>query len=97
MLGPIQDSILARVAHVVIYGATIVSAGINRGRSEWAWPRRRVMVLLTKPFLDDILKRAAKDFGDVVYPKLKAGISALAAKALLRTNWKRVTPSGNRS
>ncbi len=53
-----------------------------------------VVVLVGKPFLDDILKRAASDVGKYVYPKLKTAISTLAAKVLCSTAWRRVTASG---
>ena len=57
-----------------------------------------VIVVLTKPFLDAFLKRAADDVADLVYPKLKASVSKLACKVLIATRetWRRHTSSGPR-
>jgi hypothetical protein len=62
---------------------------------DWLLPTA-VIVYLTKPFIDDILRRASKDFGDYVYPKIKNVINTLAAKVLIgtRNRLKLVTPSG---
>lgn len=61
---------------------------------EWLLPTA-IIVFLGKPFIDDILKRAAKDVGDYIYPKLRSTISSLATKALQSSKLKRVTTSGH--
>ena len=62
---------------------------------DWLIPTA-VIVYLAKPFIDDILRRASKDFGDYVYPKINNLISTLATKVLIgtRNRLKLVTPSG---
>ncbi|MFO1043071.1 MAG: hypothetical protein U0941_14870 [Planctomycetaceae bacterium] len=62
---------------------------------EWLLPTT-VIVLLTKPFMDELLQRAARDFGDAVYPPLKSAVSRLAAKIMVGTVgvWQRFTASG---
>lgn len=62
---------------------------------EWVIPTA-VAVYITKPFLDVILKRAADDFGNAVYPRLKSGIAGLAKKLFIweRIPLKRVTRDG---
>lgn len=53
-----------------------------------------VIVFIGKPFIDDILKRAAKDVGDAVYPNVKRAIAGLAKKVFRKTGWRSVTASG---
>lgn len=62
---------------------------------EWILPAT-VIVVLTKPFLDVFLKRAADDVADIVYPKAKTMVKKLATKVLIGTReiWRRVTSSG---
>ncbi|MDQ3565424.1 MAG: hypothetical protein M3436_15285 [Pseudomonadota bacterium] len=50
---------------------------------EWVIPTA-VAVYVAKPFLDAIIKRAADDFGDAVYPRIKAAIINLAKKLYVR-------------
>ena len=42
-----------------------------------------ICIYVAKIFLDDLLKRAAKDTNDVVYPKLKEAIVALAKRVFV--------------
>jgi hypothetical protein len=51
---------------------------------DWLLPTG-VIVFLAKPFVDDLLKRSAKEVGDWAYPKLKSAISSLAKKVLIGT------------
>lgn len=50
---------------------------------EWLVPTA-IAIYIAKPFIDVILKRAAGDFADVVYPRLKSGIASLAKKIFIR-------------
>lgn len=50
---------------------------------EWVIPTA-VAVYIAKPFLDAIIKRAADDFGDSVYPRIKGAIVDLARKLYIR-------------
>ena len=50
---------------------------------EWVLPTA-IAIFIAKPFVDVILKRAADDFADVVYPRLKGGIATLAKKVFIR-------------
>jgi len=50
---------------------------------EWVVPTA-IAIYIAKPFIDVILKRAADDFADVVYPRLKGGIATLAKKVFIR-------------
>jgi hypothetical protein len=61
---------------------------------EWLLPTT-VIVVLTKPFLDAFLKRAADDVADTIYPKITHAISNLAIKVLVSTrgSWRRITKS----
>lgn len=61
---------------------------------EWMLPTA-IIVFLGKPFIDDLLKRAAKDVGDYIYPKLKSTISALATKVVQNSKLQRVTTNGH--
>jgi hypothetical protein len=49
---------------------------------EWLVPTA-VAIYIAKPFFDVVIKRAADDFGDVVYPRLKSGIARLVNSTLL--------------
>ncbi len=61
---------------------------------EWLLPTT-VIVFLATPFLDALLKRAADDVADVVYPKIKNAIAKLGIKVLVSTRgpWNRPTTS----
>ncbi len=50
---------------------------------EWVIPTM-VAVYIAKAFLDAIIKRAADDFGDAAYPRIKGAIAALARKLYVR-------------
>ena len=62
---------------------------------EWVVPTA-VAIFFAKPFIDVLLKRAADDFADAVYPRFKSGIASLAKKLFVRERvpLKRVTRAG---
>jgi hypothetical protein len=62
---------------------------------EWVVPTA-VAIYIAKPFIDVVLKRAADDFADAVYPRFKNGIATLAKKLFLRERVQltRVTSQG---
>lgn len=49
---------------------------------EWVVPTA-IAVYIGKPFVDGILKRAADDFGDTVYPKIKDAVKTLVRKVFI--------------
>lgn len=53
------------------------------GAMEWVIPTA-IAVYIAKPFIDAIIKRAADDFADVVYPRLKAGVTNFVKKLYIR-------------
>jgi len=50
---------------------------------EWVIPTA-VAVYIANPFIDAIIKRAADDFGDAVYPRIKKAVINLAKKLYVR-------------
>lgn len=50
---------------------------------EWVIPTA-VAVYIAKPFIDTIIKRAADDFGDAIYPRIKRAVVNLAKKLYVR-------------
>lgn len=52
------------------------------GSLEWIVPTA-IAVYLAKPFLDELVKRAAADFGDAVYPKIKRAVTKLVKRCYL--------------
>lgn len=62
---------------------------------EWIVPTA-IAIYIGKPFVDAIIKRAADDFGDSVYPRIKNAIATLAKKMYVRDRLplKKVTSKG---
>ncbi len=50
---------------------------------EWVIPTA-VAVYFGKPFIDAIIKRAADDFGDAVYPKIKSAVQRLVRRIFIK-------------
>ncbi len=62
---------------------------------EWLLPTT-VIILLTKPFFDAFMKRAADDLADAYYPRFKSAVAGLVSKVLVSTrdSWRRITSAG---
>ncbi|MEZ6056207.1 MAG: hypothetical protein R3C01_05840 [Planctomycetaceae bacterium] len=66
-------------------GATLLSKpreNVYYAALEWVVPTA-IAVYIGKPFVDGILKRAANDFGDTVYPKIKDAVKQLVRKVFV--------------
>lgn len=50
---------------------------------EWVIPTA-VAIYIGKPFIDTIIKRAADDFGDAVYPKIKSAVQRFVQRIFIK-------------